>query len=262
MRPHVEVHEGAGPYLLLVHGFLSSRAQWRPNLPALQRFCRPVVLELWGHGRSPTPEDIAAYDIDHYARIFDTIRAELNAERWFICGQSFGAGLTMNYALTYPDRVIGQIFTNSLSALSPANALGTPEEHMARADALERGGIPAIEDLPYHPRFASRFSEAIKAEMLADAARISPRGIANGVRGTLPRLSVIDRFGATAVPSLMVHGVWEKRFQPLAAAGRLALPGLRVVELQGGHSINIEAAEGFDAAVGDFVTGLTRLGNP
>ena len=129
---------------------------------------------------------------------------------------------------------------------------------MARADALEQGGIPAIEDLPYHPRFATRFSEAVKNEMLDDAAGISPKGIANGVRGTLPRLSVIDRFGETKVPSLLVHGIWEKRFQPLAAAGRQALPTLQVVELEGGHSINIEAAEGFNAAVGEFVAAAAR----
>ena len=259
MRPYVEHHDdGQGPYLLLVHGFLSSRAQWRVNLEGLKRFCRPVILELWGPGRSPTPSAVTAYDIDNYARIFDEIRAELGVERWFVCGQSFGAGLTMNYALSHPDHVIGQIFTNSLSALSPANALGTPEEHGARADQLERGGIPAIEDLPYHPRFATRFTEAVKLEMLEDAARVSPRGVANGVRGTLPRLSVIDRFSATRVPTLLVHGVWEKRFKPLAAAGRQAMPTLKVVELEGGHSINIEAAEAFNAAVGEFIATTQR----
>ena len=260
MRPYVEFHEGEGPHLLLVHGFLSSRAQWRPNLEGLKSFCRPVVLELWGHGRSPTPDDMSLYDIDSYARVFDEIREELGVERWFVCGQSFGAGLTMNYALTHPDRVIGQIFTNSLSALSPANALGTPEEHMVRADGLEQGGIPAIENLPYHPRFATRFTESVKAEMLADAAGISPKGIANGVRGTLPRLSVLDRFATTQVPTLLVHGVWEKRFKPLAEAGRQELPTLQVVELQGGHSINIEASDGFNAAVRAFMAGLTASG--
>ena len=254
MRPYVERHDdGQGPYLLLVHGFLSSRAQWRVNLDGLKRFCRPVILELWGHGRSPTPADIAAYDIDRYARIFDEIRAELDVERWFVCGQSFGAGLTMNYALRYPDRVRGQIFTNSLSALSPANALGTPEEHAARAELLERGGIRAIEDLPYHPRFASRFAPAVKQEMLDDAARVSPLGIANRVRATLPRLSIIDRFAGTTVPTLLIHGVWEKRFKPLAAAGLMALPTMKVVELEGGHSINIEAADAFNAAVHEFI---------
>ena len=52
MLPYWEVHDlGQGPYMLMVHGFLSSRAQWRINLPALGAFCRPVLLELLGHGR-------------------------------------------------------------------------------------------------------------------------------------------------------------------------------------------------------------------
>jgi 2-succinyl-6-hydroxy-2,4-cyclohexadiene-1-carboxylate synthase len=256
MRLHVERHDdGEGPYLLLVHGFLSSRAQWRVNLEGLKRFCRPVVIELWGHGRSPVPDDPAAYEVDNYAQMFEEIRAELGAERWFVCGQSFGAGLTMNYALRHPDRVIGQVFTNSLSALSPADALGTREEHWARADALEAGGIAAIEALPFHPRFATRFPGAITQEMLDDAARASPSGVANGVRITLPRLSMLDRLPGTKVPTLLVQGLWEKRFQPLAATGMAALPVMKLVALEGGHSINIEAAEAFNAAVADFVAG-------
>ena len=62
--PHYEVHPGRGPHLLLVHGMLSSRAQWLPNLAALAAVCRPVTLELWGHGRSPAPADPAAYHPD------------------------------------------------------------------------------------------------------------------------------------------------------------------------------------------------------
>jgi pimeloyl-ACP methyl ester carboxylesterase len=29
---HTDVHAGNGPFLLLVHGFLSGRSQWGPNL--------------------------------------------------------------------------------------------------------------------------------------------------------------------------------------------------------------------------------------
>ena len=32
---YYEVHEGNGPYLLMIHGMLSSRAQWTRNLAAL-----------------------------------------------------------------------------------------------------------------------------------------------------------------------------------------------------------------------------------
>ena len=55
--PYYEVHPGEGPYALFVHGFLSSRAQWLPNLNQLSTVCRPVVVELFGHGRSTSPAE-------------------------------------------------------------------------------------------------------------------------------------------------------------------------------------------------------------
>ncbi|PON15417.1 hypothetical protein C2W62_23895 [Candidatus Entotheonella serta] len=61
---HYDIHDGTGPYLLMVHGFLSSRSQWKLNLDALCQVSRPVVVELWGHGRSPSPDDPHCYHSD------------------------------------------------------------------------------------------------------------------------------------------------------------------------------------------------------
>lgn len=52
-----EVHGEKGPYLLIVHGILSCQSQWVLNLEGLQTFCRPVTVELFGHGHSPAPDD-------------------------------------------------------------------------------------------------------------------------------------------------------------------------------------------------------------
>ena len=75
-RLYYEVHGDRGPYILLVHGLLSSRAQWLPNLKVLSTFCRPVVVELFGHGRSPSPSAQEFYLPENYAREFETIRAD------------------------------------------------------------------------------------------------------------------------------------------------------------------------------------------
>ena len=88
--PHYEVHPGRGPYLLLVHGVISSREQWCLNLAELAEVSRPVVVELLGHGRSPAPAELAAYHPDRYVEAFEQIRAELGAERWIALGQSLG----------------------------------------------------------------------------------------------------------------------------------------------------------------------------
>ena len=76
---YFDVHDGQGPHLLLVHGFLSSRAHWLLNLDALSTFCRPVVVELLGHARSPTPEDPAPYAPVAYVAEFEAIRETIGA---------------------------------------------------------------------------------------------------------------------------------------------------------------------------------------
>ncbi len=258
MTPYHEVHDGGcGPYMLMVHGFLSSRAQWRINLPALKQVVRPVLLELLSHGRSPAPDDPAPYSVDAYIATFEAIREKLGAERWIVCGQSFGAGLATQYALEKPDRVMGLIITNSISAFSPK---GDPEREAAQKEryrTIEFGGKAALEELRIHPRHAKRFPEDIKTEIVADADRIAPEGILRSIALTSPSLSIADRLGDIRVPTLLVNGIWEKRFQPMRErAGRL-IPGVTVVDLPAGHSVNIEAAEGFDEAVTAFVATLT-----
>ena len=122
MKPclHYDIREGAGEPLLLLHGFLSSRAQWLANLDGLKAFCTPVTVELWGHGRSPMPDDIALLHPLAYVEQFEKIRRDIGAERWYVVGQSFGAGLTLRYALEHPDVLYGQAFCNSNSALEKA----------------------------------------------------------------------------------------------------------------------------------------------
>src|SRR5262249_31552496 len=152
MQLYYDVHAGTGPYVLLVHGFLSSRAQWRLNVAALAGVMRPVVVELWGHGRSPAPADPASYYPEAYITALDQIRVQLGVERWFLCGQSFGAALTLRYALTYPDRVMAQVFTNSSAALADAEWIQARRASaLQQADEIEQDGHAALARLRMHP---------------------------------------------------------------------------------------------------------------
>lgn len=256
---YFDVHGDAGkPYLLLVHGFLSSRAQWRPNLAALSKVSAPVVVELLGHGRSASPDDPKAYAVEAYVRRFEALRAHLGAERWFICGQSFGAGLTIRYALDHPARVIGQVFTNSISGLSP-HARGSSRERAARAAALEDGGRDALKALPFYPRPSNRLAPVLWKDLVADAELASPGGVAHAIRSTVPDLSVAADLTRIAVPTLLVNGTRETAFQPLRDIAARDIPDLAIVDVEGGHSINIDRADAFDAAVVEFIEGLQSL---
>ena len=244
----IDVREGEGPPLLLVHGLMTSRAQWTPNLVALANVCRPVTLELLGHGRSQTPADPQAYAVDAYLARFEALRADLGVDRWLVCGQSFGAGLTLRYALAYPNRVIGQIFTNTMAALS--STLGNTTR---RAEAVRAGGRQALEAQANYPRPSSRLAPALWRGIVEDAAMLSVEGVANAIEHTAPGLSVRADLGRFDVPTLLANGVREAAFQPFRDLALAELPGLQVVDLDAGHGVNISAAEGFNDAVSAFV---------
>lgn len=251
--PFYEVLDsGDKPYLMLLHGVMSSRSQWLANVEELKAFTNPVLVELLGHGRSPSPADPARYSPQAYVAFFDELREELGVENWFVCGQSFSAGLTMRYSLTYPHRVKGQIFTNSVSALAPADTPQRRAERLRSIATLRESGRAALTSMRYFPR-QGRLPDAVFDEILADAYLIDPLGLALGMEYTVPCLSVRDQFHRTEVPTLLVNGAWEKVFQPVAELAAKLLPALKRVDLDGGHSINAENPAGFNRAVIEFV---------
>lgn len=251
---YYEAHEGNGPYLLMIHGMLSSRAQWTRNLAALSQVARPVLLELWGHGRSPSPGDPALFAPEAMAEQLDRVRRELGAEQWFVCGQSFGATVTLRYSLLYPERVQGQVFTNSSSALATRDKAKElyADVHKLAAN-LEKHGQAGLERMRIHPIHAKRLPPGAQAELMADAPLLNPAGISKLFQITSPAASVAEVVQGTKVPTLLVAGEQEERFISHRKYAEENIPGLKVVGVDGGHACNIEAAGEFNAAVQEFI---------
>ena len=244
--------------MLFVHGFLSSRAQWRENVGPLAAVCRPVVVELWGHGRSPAGRTPRDYSAAGYLEQFDAIRERLGTERWYLCGQSLGASLTLRYSLAFPERVIAQVFTNSNSAFATAEIILERRRLAAAAiEDIEARGLAAVEDLPVHPRGARRLPPRLHEELVADASRIDPRAIADSYRHLNVDVSVREAARTISVPTMMVCGSYERRFAPHRDYAQANVPGLRVVDLPAGHAVNAQRHEAFNAAVAAFLHAAT-----
>jgi pimeloyl-ACP methyl ester carboxylesterase len=251
---HWEVKRGSGPYLLLVHGFLSSRSQWLPNIEALSKVVTPVIIELFGHGRSPSPKDPQAYTPQGYVKVFEQIRQALSARRWFICGQSLGASLTLHYALSHPKRIQAQIFTNSRSAFYKTDKqLSMRTSKKFSIHMLLEKGTTVLERLPIHPIHARHLSADIKSALVSETANLDPIGVANLMRYTRPETSVRDKIHTNQVPALLVSGRYEKGFQPYRDFVASAMPYLEIIDLDAGHAVNLGDSEGFNKAVTAFI---------
>lgn len=250
---HVEADPEGLPPLLLLHGFLSSPAQWGSNA-SLSRHFRCIRAALPGHAGAPAPDRAADYHPDALAAALDALRVRLGIERWAICGASFGAAITLRHALDRPDRVTAQVFTNANGAFRTAWSDEMLAAHQARIDALLREGASALRRFPYHPAHARRFPPELRARLARDADGCDVGAVLHLLREAMTRLSVLDRFAQTRVPTLLINGRRERAFQPVRDLAVETLPALQVVDLDGGHSVNVEAPEAFDTAMTGFLS--------
>ena len=254
LLPYYEVREGNGPYTLMLHGFLSSRAQWLPNLDALSTVCRPVIVELFGHGRSPSPQKPEDYTPEKYVAAFEEIRKALSVEQWFVIGQSLGAGLTLRYVLAHPDRVTAHLLTNSSTAFSDMEWLKSVRPGTDKLISLaKRDGATSLEKVAVHPKNARRLAPEFKQALCDDAALHDPLGAAYTARYT----SLADPIDTSLmktnrVPTMLVCGTQEERFVPRRRFAERTLPHLEVVEAEAGHAVNLEAPEAFNQAAVAF----------
>ena len=241
-----EAGNPAGPPMLMLHGFLSSNAQWHLNRAALGEHYRLLMVELVGHGRSEAPDEPDAYALDRLIAQIETIRETAGIERWWVCGQSLGGAIAIQYCLAMPDRVHGLIFTNSRAAF------GIKREGVSAEDG-KRPPLTSTRDLAVHPINATRLDDEIK-RLLVEAADGMP---IHAVRHFLRRRHTwqsTDRMHELTMPVLLVQGRWESAFRPFADQARMLIQRLEVVEVEGGHAINAEQPDAFNAAVIDFVS--------
>jgi 2-succinyl-6-hydroxy-2,4-cyclohexadiene-1-carboxylate synthase len=253
-RPlHSDTHPGDGPPVLFVHGFLSSRAHWLPNLDALRTVCTPVVVELYGHGRSPVADEPTPAA---YVEEFDRLRAAHGVDSWAVVGQSLGGALCLHYALALPERVERVVITNSASAFATD---GWVEQMLSDAEsqaaAIESAGRRFLDEHPMHPLRGRRTPEHVRAELVADYSLHRPEGIAALVRHTAPTSSVRARAAAIEVPVLLTVGAREESFEPARRFATATIPDLTVVELAAGHNVNLHDVDGWNAAVCAFLRG-------
>ena len=104
------VEQGAGPLVLLVHGFPESWYSWRHQLQALATAgYRAVAIDVRGYGRSSRPEGVDAYRMLDLVEDNVAVVRALGEETAVIVGHDWGSTIAANSALARPDvfRAVG-----------------------------------------------------------------------------------------------------------------------------------------------------------
>lgn len=247
--------EGAGPKLVLVHGFGHPAPCWDPVLTRCAQAGQPAVaIDLPGFGEADPAAD--GPKLPQLVRFLESVvRTHGATGPVVLVGNSLGAAACVRMLDTIPGLPVG-----GLVSLDIATDQWTPLVKLALAG---RGRlIAALAGLPLPRRLHTVAAARMAAELLYGRSelvdplmvdlltdpfrtRAGRREFASVAPRYLAEVAVVGQVRAVTCPTVVVHGTRD-RLVAVAASRKLAaaIPGSRLIVLDGvGHCPHLDAPD-------------------
>jgi 3-oxoadipate enol-lactonase len=245
---------GAGPPVVLLHGFALSREMWRQQVAALAATHRVVAPDLRGFGESGgTPATL-----DDLAADVRALVTHLRLSAFVMGGFSMGGYVLFRYLARHGHGIRG------LMLLDTRAEADTPEGKARRAAAI--GRIAAEGPDGFLEEFLRQMltpgTLGARPEIVTEARRIVRTAPAKALAAALQAMA--DRPDSSpllpkiAAPVLIVVGEADQLTPPESARRmHAAISGSTLVVIpDAGHLSNLEQPERFNAALLEFLRGL------
>lgn len=238
---------GAGPRLVLVHGFTQTGRSWGPVASALAARHEVVLVDAPGHGRSSTVE----------AGLWDgaAMIGEAGGRASYL-GYSMGGRFCLHLALQAPELVERLVLvgaTPGIEELPARMARRKADQEWARL-LFEEGLAAFLDRWLEGPLFQDLSPEAANKEARMENTIV---GLASSLRmaGTGRQDPLWDRLVALDMPVLLVVGARDEKFRAVAERmqGLIGDNAAVAVIPDAGHAVHLERPDAFSEVVEDFL---------
>jgi pimeloyl-ACP methyl ester carboxylesterase len=254
---------GAGPAVVLVHGWLSSSRIWEQLAARLAQRFTVYTLDLSGFGESDKP--LSGYGIRNGSRLLYAFCAHFGLTRANVIGHDLGGAMAVKLAADHPD-VVGRLVVIS----APAD-----EDQIDLPTMLWLVTVPVIGPIFYALGRVARpvrrlwmrpfvaDADDLTEEIVDDAGRSTPAAVSKTLsisrreisRGRLARQARIIK-----IPLLVVAGEEDQIVDPQSVgvwAGGVDRAEICLID-ECGHMPMVERVAEFNAQILAFLTGDAR----
>jgi len=256
---HIEIL-GSGSPLVLLHGFTGSAASWKKHSAVFSYQHRVIAVDALGHGLSVAPTGPHRYAMSQVAADLVALFDQLDIKQAALLGYSMGGRMALYFALTFPHRISKLILESGSPGLKTApERLARQQSDNALADRIEREGVPAFveywEELPLWQSQA-QLPAATRLAQREQRLHNSALGLANSLRGvgTGAQESLWERLPTLSLPTLLIVGELDQKFQGVARQMQEKIPRTQLAVISGaGHTVHLERPQEFDILVSNFI---------
>lgn len=252
IETYYEIHgrEGA-PWLILSHSLACSVRMWDPQIAALGGEYRILAYDTRGHGSSGAPR--GPYTLEMLADDLHGLLGALGIAQPHFCGLSMGGMIGQTFAVRHPGALRSLTLADTTSRY-PREALPAWEDRIRIAESQGMGPLA-------QPTLERWFTPEFRAANAAAVERVRQLILATPVAGyvrcsrAIPAIDLTARLKEIRCPILVIVGE-DDPGTPVAMAREIHehAPGSRLVVLpRAAHLANLEAADGFTRALGEFL---------
>ena len=249
------LEQGAGPAVVLVHGYGGHTYTYRYLIPELARDHRVVALDLKGFGYSERPRK-SDYSISAQARLVARFMDALDIQQASLVGHSMGGEVAMRVAAGWPERTDRIVLAGSISGERFPSLPLLPILKPIFGMLARLFGHRLLKRMFYDPRHATR--EVLQAYRAPARIRGSADAAFNVVRHAR-RDKTVDYKRITQ--QVLILWASYDRIVPRWVLGRLRkhFPRAEVIEIErAGHLLLEEQPSACNEAIRSFLTERKR----
>jgi 3-oxoadipate enol-lactonase len=239
--------------VVLFHAFPLNGRMFEPQMEALSAGRRVVAPDYPGFGRSPrTP---AQPDVRYYAEAVRRLLDRLGIEQVVLGGVSMGGYVAFGCLRLFPEKMSGLILADTRPE-PDSEEMRANRKNMARRVAEE--GVEVLIELQMERLLARDTLEndaAVVEKVRAMILESTPNGVVAALGAMRDRPDSTSLLAEIDVPTLVIGGEEDEISSP-EVMGAMAekIPNSRHVTLaRAGHLSNLEAPEGFNSALKEFL---------
>lgn len=252
---------GAGKPVIFVHEFAGDLRSWEPQLRHFGRRYRCIAFNARGYPPSDVPESLNYYSQTHATNDIQAVLDHLGIDQAHIVGLSMGAFASLHFGILYSSRAFSLCIAGCGYGAEPGQRARFRKEAESTARLIQSTGMPAFARAyasgPSRVQFENKDPRGFE-EFQRILAEHSPLGSANtlmGVQRERPSLyDLVEDMKRLTVPTLILCGDedWPCLQPGILMKQNISSSALSILP-NCGHTINLEAIDEFNRALGEFM---------
>ncbi len=250
---------GAGPIVVLCHGYTGSHQSWMSQVHALSPKYQAIAMDHRGHGGSDAPSSAEGYSVPILANDVRALLGHLDITGCCLVGHSLGGFMAIQLVLDYPDIISSLVLVDTSSGpfyVPGMKEMGEKLNEIARGDGM----AAAFEyNTRQNPLVQRRFEQypALREVARRRMLETSVDAYVYFRKAMAEREDLTPRLGEIFVPTLVIVGEMDAPFRQPSEVLAESIPGARLqVVPQAFHNPHEETPGVFNELLLNFLAEL------